>query len=156
MQGARFRFTWQSSRTAEISALQSRFDPVSLYSGEEVPNGTAHKIYTRHGDKGTTRLVGGQEVPKEDARISAYGVIDELNAVLGMCRISTGKLEVNDPSILVELDAFYAIVQNNLFNLGSDLATRIEDRWEGMPLVAASDATFLESHIDQWNAGLPR
>ena len=113
------------------------------------------KIYTRHGDKGTTRLVGGQEVPKEDARISAYGVIDELNAVLGMCRISTGKLEVNDPSILVELDAFYAIVQNNLFNLGSDLATRIEDRWEGMPLVAASDATFLESHIDQWNAGLP-
>ena len=70
------------------------------------------------------------------------------------CAESARKLEVNDPSILVELDAFYAIVQNNLFNLEAT-ATRIEDRWEGMPLVAASDATFLESHIDQWNAGLP-
>ena len=113
------------------------------------------KIYTRTGDKGTTRLVGGQEVPKEDCRINAYGAIDELNAVLGMCRYSAAKLEVENTQQLQDLDEFFAIVQNNLFNLGSDLATRIEDRWEGMPLVAASDTTFLETHIDQWNANLP-
>ena len=111
------------------------------------------KIYTRTGDTGTTRLVGGQVVPKEDLRIEAYGTIDELNAVLGISRdaLQRSPIEKNEQE---KLDAFFQEVQNNLFNLGSDLATRIEDRWAGMPLVNESDTSALESYIDEWNEHL--
>lgn len=106
------------------------------------------KIYTRTGDRGTTRLVGGQEVSKDDLRIESYGVIDELNAILGVARTHS-----TDPS-LGSVDAFLLRTQNRLFDLGSDLATRIEDRWEGMPLIGADDITALEGHIDAWNEDL--
>ncbi len=106
------------------------------------------KIYTRTGDGGTTRLVGGQEVSKDDQRIEAYGVIDELNAILGVARTHS-----TDPS-LKSVDDFLLRTQNRLFDLGSDLATRIADRWEGMPLIGSDDITALEAHIDGWNADL--
>ena len=106
------------------------------------------KIYTRTGDGGTTRLVGGQEVSKDDLRIESYGVIDELNAILGVARTHSGE------EGLATVDAFLLRTQNRLFDLGSDLATRIEDRWEGMPLIGSEDIDALEQHIDSWNEDL--
>ena len=106
------------------------------------------KIYTRTGDRGTTRLVGGQEVSKDDLRIEAYGVIDEVNALLGVARTHSTAPEFKD------VDTFLIRTQNRLFDLGSDLATRLEDRWEGMPLIDANDISSLEDQIDAWNHDL--
>jgi len=112
------------------------------------------RIYTRTGDKGTTRLVGGQEVPKDAVRIEAYGTVDELNAILGLVRSFLASSDA-DPDARDKLEAWLRRVQNDLFDLGSDLATRIEDRWEGQPLIAAEDVTRLEHDIDELNEVLP-
>jgi cob(I)alamin adenosyltransferase len=112
------------------------------------------KVYTRTGDKGTTRLVGGQKVSKDDLRIEAYGTVDELNAILGLVRAELGRSETPEDARTL-LDGWLQTIQNDLFNLGSDLATRAEDRWEGMRLVEAKDATRLEHEIDQMNEELP-
>jgi len=104
------------------------------------------KVYTRTGDKGTTRLVGGSEVGKDDPRIEAYGTVDELNAVLGMAR-STGDLPA-------PLDEQLATIQDDLFNVGTDLATPTADRWEGMYQVGDADVQRLEEWIDGLNAEL--
>lgn len=71
-------------------------------------------IYTRTGDTGTTGLFGGGRVPKDDARVAAYGDIDELNAVVGLAR-ATAPVELADP--LLEA------IQRDLFSLGGHLAT---------------------------------
>lgn len=118
---------------------------------------TLSKIYTRTGDGGTTRLVGGQEVPKDALRIEAYGTIDELNAIIGLCR-----MELLTPSDgtqlpaadLTRLDAWFLDLQQALFDLGSDLATRLEDRWPGQPLIRPEHITALEVFIDAENAHL--
>ncbi len=115
---------------------------------------TLSKIYTRTGDRGTTRLVGGQQVPKDSARIEAYGTVDELNAVIGLVRSALnqdGRLPAPDRA---RLDAWFHTMQQNLFDLGSDLATRVEDRWEGMPLISQADIDALEAFIDRDNAHL--
>jgi len=104
------------------------------------------KVYTRTGDKGTTRLVGGSEVHKDDARIEAYGTVDELNAVVGIVR-----------TLLAEgspLDAHLGEVQDDLFNVGTDLATPEADRWEGMYRVGDTDVERLEGWIDTLNDDL--
>lgn len=75
------------------------------------------KIYTRTGDQGETGLFGGQRVPKDDARVEAYGEIDELNAVLGL---AMGQLASED---LPEVARRLRILQGDLFVLGSNLAT---------------------------------
>lgn len=111
------------------------------------------KIYTRTGDTGTTRLVGGQIVPKEDLRIESYGTIDELNAILGLSRDAMTRSSISKKH-QGALEIFFQATQNNLFNLGSDLATRIEDRWEGMPLIDGDDTAALEQYIDAWNSEL--
>jgi cob(I)alamin adenosyltransferase len=111
------------------------------------------KIYTRTGDTGTTRLVGGQIVPKEDLRIESYGTIDELNSILGLARDAMTRSSISEEH-QGALESFFQATQNNLFNLGSDLATRIEDRWEGMPLINGKDTTALEQYIDTWNSVL--
>lgn len=113
------------------------------------------KIYTRTGDGGQTRLVGGQQVPKESARIEAYGTVDELNACMGLVRTAVQNageaMAGDDRDALVR---WIHDVQQNLFNLGSDLATRIDDRWEGQPIVTQADVDRLEADIDGWNADL--
>ena len=109
------------------------------------------KIYTRTGDKGETRLVGGQKVPKDGLRIGSYGAVDELNATIGLVRVA---LQGWDDPARDDADGFLAKVQNDLFDLGSDLATRLEDRWAGQPLVEASDVTDLERRMDRWNEEL--
>jgi cob(I)alamin adenosyltransferase len=74
-----------------------------------------NRIYTRSGDKGTTRLASGEPRPKCDLRVEAYGTVDETNACVGLVRLHTG----GDAA----LDAMLARIQNDLFDLGADLAT---------------------------------
>lgn len=106
-----------------------------------------NRIYTRKGDDGTTSLVTGERLPKSHLRIEAYGTIDETNAVVGMARLHTG----GD----VDLDAMLARIQNDLFDLGADLATppAAELKWEPLRIVA-SQVTRLEQEIDRLNADL--
>jgi len=112
------------------------------------------RIYTRTGDKGETRLVGGQSVPKDSLRIEAYGTVDELNAIIGLVR--TSLMTSNAEAALKDrLATWLKELQNNLFNLGSDLATRTEDRWEGQPLIVQEDVTALEALMDDLNEDLP-
>lgn len=108
------------------------------------------KIYTKTGDKGSTRLVGGQKVPKDSLRIASYGTVDELNACLGLVRVAMRASDA-DPVARADIEAFLRRVQNELFDLGSDLATRMEDRWPGQPLVDMDDVTELERRMDAWN-----
>lgn len=116
---------------------------------------TLSKIYTRTGDGGTTRLVGGQEVKKDSLRIEAYGTVDELNAFIGVVRAELD----GEPAIAADaklpLDAWLYGVQQRLFDLGSDLATLMEDRWPGQPLIEDGHITAIERFIDEQNADLP-
>lgn len=108
------------------------------------------RVYTRTGDKGTTRLVGGQEVRKDHPRIAAYGTTDELNAILGIVRTFNAESGAN-PEAVARIDAILHRLQNDLFNVGSDLATRPEDRWPGMYRVGGDDVARLEGWIDELN-----
>ena len=112
-----------------------------------------NRIYTRTGDAGQTRLVGGQQVEKDSLRIEAYGTIDELNAILGIVRsnVAAGPAGSEPHERLL---AWLALTQNRLFDLGSDLATRLDDRFEGLPVIQAEDATALEVVIDALNEDL--
>lgn len=103
-----------------------------------------HKVYTRTGDDGTTGLVGGQRVPKGDPRIDAYGTVDELMAVIGLCRAASP-----------ELDSTLAKVQHHLFNVGSILATLPEDVGPQQPRATDGNIAWLESCMDETNADLP-
>jgi cob(I)alamin adenosyltransferase len=115
------------------------------------------RIYTRTGDDGTTGLVGGQRVKKTAPRIEAYGTVDELSSAIGLARTALADVIRTRPvqdlarahAIAEELDGWLAWTQDALFNLGSDLATLPADRWEGMPLIIASDALALERAIDR-------
>lgn len=109
------------------------------------------KVYTRTGDKGSTRLVGGQEVLKDDPRIESYGTVDELNSVLGIARAFNAQTQVDQQQ---RIDDILAKIQNDLFNVGSDLATRPADRWEGMYRVGDADVKQLEDWCDELNEDL--
>ena len=95
------------------------------------------KIYTRTGDRGETSLHGGKRLPKDALRIETYGAVDELNALLGVCRALNAD---RDSGLLIEE------LQNDLFMLGADLATPAG----GKPIrrVGAGDVARLERHID--------
>ena len=112
------------------------------------------RVYTKTGDRGTTRLVGGQKVSKADPRIESYGDVDELNAILGIVRVEVAR-SLAPPEGRALLDSRLHRVQNDLFNLGSDLATRKDDRWEGMRLVSEADVVRLEGEIDEMNEVMP-
>jgi cob(I)alamin adenosyltransferase len=102
------------------------------------------RIYTRTGDRGRTRLASGESVDKFDPRVEAYGDVDETNACLGLARLHT----TDDPI----LDAMLARAQNELFDLGADLAT--PGNAEGSLRVLESQVTRLEREIDQLNGEL--
>jgi cob(I)alamin adenosyltransferase len=104
------------------------------------------KVYTRTGDGGTTRLVGGVEVPKDHPRIESYGTVDELNSVIGVVRA------LGAPP---GLDEQLAEIQDDLFNVGTDLATREGDRWPSMHRVGDAEVERLEQWIDAMNDVLP-
>lgn len=111
------------------------------------------KVYTRTGDAGETALVGGQRVPKESTRIEAYGTVDELNSAVGLARAfaqADGDCQSAD-----RLFAELQMVQQSLFNLGSELACLPSDLSPGMPVVSDFDIAHLETCMDEWTAGLP-
>jgi cob(I)alamin adenosyltransferase len=105
------------------------------------------RIYTRTGDDGTTGLVGGQRIEKDALRIDAYGTVDELSSAIGIVRASLSGAD--DTTRAGRLDAWLAWTQDVLFNLGSELATLVGNRWDGMPLIDAGDVSALERAIDE-------
>ena len=114
------------------------------------PRLALNRIYTRRGDAGETSLVGGQRVSKDSRRLQCYGTVDELNALVGLARLSAQE----QPS-LAPLAAIFHRLQHELFNLGSILATLPEDVHPQQPRVTGADVTQLEKEIDAMNAGLP-
>jgi len=106
------------------------------------------RVYTRTGDKGDTALVGGKRVPKDSPRIDAYGTIDELNSVIGLARaFNAEKLEQGEAHLY--LDGVLAKIQDELFDLGSELATPEEAVYEGMYRVGVGEVKRLEETIDR-------
>lgn len=108
-----------------------------------------NKIYTRTGDDGTTGLVDGSRLSKSALRVQAYGDVDETNAIIGLVRLH---LESR------KLDDMMARIQNDLFDLGADLATPLpaegeEDSEYALRMVAAQ-STRLEQELDTLNADL--
>jgi len=103
-----------------------------------------NRVYTRRGDGGETRLVGGQKVPKDSKRLEAYGTVDELNSAIGMARSESARLP--------DLAAMLLRVQHELFNLGSILATQPEDIGPRQPRVTAEDIARLEEEMDRMTA----
>lgn len=108
------------------------------------------KVYTRGGDKGKTSLVGGDRVRKDHIRIESYGTVDELNAIIGLIRTFNNRSE-SPEAVRARIDQQLHRVQNDLFNVGADLATPAEKRWEGMRRVHTDDVTRLEGWIDGLN-----
>jgi len=115
------------------------------------PRVALNRIYTKGGDKGETSLVGGQRVPKDDPRIEAFGSVDELNAFLGLARVSCQ--EAGKPQ-LHALATILLRVQHELFNLGSILATRPGDVHPKQARVTDAEVEQLEREIDASNADL--
>jgi cob(I)alamin adenosyltransferase len=103
------------------------------------------KIYTKTGDSGQTGLFAGPRVWKDDARIEAYGTVDELNAALGWARNEVGRGELED--LLVEF-------QHQLFAIGAELATPQPEK-HGTRLIGPAQIAGLERAIDDWDARLP-
>ena len=113
---------------------------------------TLNKIYTRTGDKGDTALATGERVPKHALRIESYGTTDELNAVIGVARLHT--------QAMPDLDAMLSRIQNDLFDLGADLATPSKGPNEKEELgyeplrIIDTQVTRLETEIDAMNEEL--
>lgn len=107
----------------------------------------AIKIYTKTGDKGTTSLIGGTKVPKNDIRIETYGTVDELNSWIGMVND-----QLNEEALKNELKE----IQDRLFTIGSSLATdaKKEPKMK-LPDLTTNDIEFLEKRIDAMTAELP-
>ena len=108
-----------------------------------------NKIYTRTGDDGSTGLVDGSRLSKNDVRVRAYGDVDETNSVIGLVRL---QLENR------RLDDMLSRIQNDLFDLGADLATPLPAKGEAdseyaLRMVEAQ-STRLEEELDTLNADL--
>jgi cob(I)alamin adenosyltransferase len=104
------------------------------------------KIYTKTCDGDSTSLFGGGRVGKDDARVDAYGVVDELNSVLGLVRSEE----------LGKLDSLIKELQDQLFTIGSILATPKDSKAAAhIPQVQSSWIDAMEQHIDAWDTELP-
>ena len=114
------------------------------------PHIALNRIYTKRGDLGETSLVGGQRVLKDVLRIECYGTVDELNAFVGIARLSS------DSDGLTQLSSILLRVQHELFNLGSILATMPDDVHPKQPRITEADVAQLEREIDSMNDGLPK
>ena len=115
---------------------------------KKLPNIRINKVYTRTGDAGKTRLIGGEKRWKDDARVEAYGTVDELNSEIGLCRELLKEQKEDQFSSLIR---FLKSAQNELFNLGTQLASA-EDRDSGnLPRLSHDAISKLESEIDTAN-----
>ena len=108
-----------------------------------------NRIYTKTGDDGTTGLVRGPRRPKYDLRVEAYGTVDEANATIGQARLHTGSMP--------KVDMVLSRIQNDLFDVGSDLATPGADdpaaEYKSLR-IRPVQTEALEKQIDQYNADL--
>lgn len=108
-----------------------------------------NKIYTRTGDDGTTGLVDGSRLGKDALRVRAYGDVDETNSVIGLVRLHLENRRLDD---------MFSRIQNDLFDLGADLATPLPKSGEADSKyalrMAASQTSRLESELDELNADL--
>jgi cob(I)alamin adenosyltransferase len=106
-----------------------------------------NKIYTKTGDDGTTGLVSGPRRAKNDIRIEALGTIDEANAFVGIARLHS--------SGMPRIDSILSRVQNDLFDLGGDLANPPQTAGKGSQLrITEAQVSWLEAQIDHFNADL--
>ena len=105
------------------------------------------KVYTRTGDKGFTKLVGGKKVAKDASRVEAYGTVDELNSIIGLARVFNDELK-DSLKASQQLDEIFRLLQNQLFDIGSELATPSDFSYEGMFQVGETEVTGLEQTID--------
>jgi len=110
-----------------------------------------NRIYTRTGDDGTTGLGDGQRRLKFDARVNAYGEVDELNCVIGLARLTTGVAHNSD---LARIDATLARAQNDLFDLGADLCVPPGGASAEALRVTPAQVEGLERDIDLLNEDL--
>src|SRR6201987_1857007 len=102
-----------------------------------------NRIYTRTGDDGTTALGSGERRPKFDLRIAAYGTVDETNAAIGVVRLYLQEMP--------ELDAMLGLIQNDLFDLGADLAVPQREGKAERLRILSNQVERLEHDIDQVN-----
>ena len=112
------------------------------------------KVYTKTGDKGKTRLAGGQQVWKDSLRVEAYGDMDELNSTIGVVRAFNAESLGNHPSA-DQLEEDLRWMQNKLFDVGGLLATAPGQTFKNMPTVTARDVTRLEKLMDSCQKDLP-
>ena len=106
------------------------------------------RVYTRSGDSGETGLVGGARVPKHSPRVSSYGEVDELNSFIGL--LKSGLTPETG-----ELFDVLEFIQQELFDLGSELATPPESEYSGMIKIGSEHVLRLEKLCDFYGAGLP-
>ena len=106
------------------------------------------RVYTRTGDKGETGLVGGKRVPKDSQRIEAYGTIDELNSIVGLARVFNEE-KLSEGEAYRFLDSVLRQIEDELFDLGSELATPPDFFKEGMYRVGEREVKKLEQLMDE-------
>ncbi|HKA34015.1 MAG TPA: cob(I)yrinic acid a,c-diamide adenosyltransferase [Candidatus Binatia bacterium] len=106
------------------------------------------RVYTRTGDSGETALVGGRRVPKDSPRIEAYGTIDELNSIIGLARAFNDERSRNAKARRF-LDEVLAKIQDELFDLGSELATPPDAEYSGMFHIGDAEVKRLEATMDR-------
>ena len=105
------------------------------------------KIYTKNGDKGESRLLGGTKVQKDNIRLEAYGTIDELNAFIG--HLHDQNIDKNHKTVLLA-------IQNQLFNLGSILSFDGKKSKIKLPELTKKHVLKLEQEIDNMEQKLPQ
>jgi cob(I)alamin adenosyltransferase len=108
------------------------------------------RVYTRAGDAGETSLIGGDRVSKAAPRLDCYGTIDELNAALGLVNVALATSAAGP-----HLSPIVARIQNELFDLGSGLATPDAERRAKLPRIEDRHVDALERDIDAINPDLP-
>lgn len=105
------------------------------------------KIYTKSGDAGTTSLIGGTRVSKDDIRVETYGTIDELNSWIGLL----GSMET-----IAQHQTLLTHIQQNLFTVGGQFAAENKEIQQRLPKISAADVSDLETQIDSITAQLPQ
>ena len=106
------------------------------------------RIYTRTGDAGTTALVGGARVAKDSDRLEAYGTIDELNAIVGIVRTYLPDYRKPLGADFARYSEMLRRIQNELFDVGSELATPKDGEYEGMHKMSGAEVSQLEAEMD--------
>jgi len=111
------------------------------------------KVYTRTGDKGTTRLAGGQEIAKDHLRLETYGTVDELNSVVGLSRAFLQDLS-EDLTERDQLDEILHGIQDRLFDIGGILASPPGSESKEMKSILSNEIDALEALMDDCQKSL--